>query len=116
MNTRIKTTDYSLTPQVESYLQERLASIERLVDASAHCDITLGRSGKHAQQGEVWFAEFDIEHNGRFHSKEEAESLTAAIDIAKDELVQQLRKSKRIHVRLMKKGGALMKRMMRWEK
>ena len=58
MDTRIKTTDYQLVPEVENYLEERLAMIEKLLDAkdgAARADVELGRTTGH-KSGDVYFA------------------------------------------------------------
>jgi ribosome-associated translation inhibitor RaiA len=119
MQIKTKTTDYEMTAEVETYLAEKLAAAQKLVkdDPYALCDVTIGRASAHSKHGEVWFAEFDfVPTTGeRMHTYARAETINAAIDKAKDELLQQLRRNKKFHVKMLRKGGAAIKKMMRWE-
>ena len=117
MDIRIKTTDYELTAETSAYLDERLAPIEKAVekDEAARCEVELGRHTGHSKQSEDhWFAELNVITKGnRFRSTAHAASINAAIDEVKDEILHTLRKEKRLHHRLWRKGGALIKNALR---
>lgn len=119
MEIKTKTTDYEMTVEVQSYLEEKLSATERFLagDAGARCEVTLGRAASSSKHGDVWFVECNVVQTGvdRIHAYARAETITAAIDKAKDELLQQLRKEKKLHIRMFRKGGAAIKKMMRWE-
>jgi ribosomal subunit interface protein len=121
MNVRIKTTDYQMTPEVASYLNERLRGIEKFLDAeimeSARCEVEIGRAAGRPRHGaNIWFAEIQVVYPGepRFiRATNNSESINGAIDDAKDEVMRQLRREKKLHIRFMRKTGAAMKRMLR---
>ncbi|HWO07019.1 MAG TPA: HPF/RaiA family ribosome-associated protein [Candidatus Paceibacterota bacterium] len=116
MNVQIKTTDYELTPQLSSYLDEKIEALEKLIsDDAARCEIEIGRAAGHPQQGRIWKAEIVITHFGERHRAfAQEESVNAAIDIAKDEMQQLLRKSKGRQMTLARRMGARLKRWARW--
>lgn len=119
MEIKTKTTDYEFTPDVERYLGEKLGAVQKLLsgDNEARCEVTLGRAVSSAKHGEVWFVDCSVipTTGDRVHAYARAETITAAIDKAKDEVLQQLRKGKNLHIRMLRKGGAAIKKMMRWE-
>lgn len=120
MEKRIKVTDYEITPDVSEYLETRLKAVEKLVgDVEAvRCQVELGRSAKHAKQGEdQWFTELDVTAKGnQWHATAAAASIKASIDLAKDELVHQIRREKQLHRRVIRKGGQAIKSMLRFGK
>lgn len=117
METRTKLTDYQITPEVQSYLDERLAVIEKLADerdAAARADVELGRDTGH-KSGDVYFAEINIHAGGDIvRSSARGESVNAAIDEAKDEILKQIRTRKQLHRRFLRKSGDALKRFMRF--
>lgn len=115
MDIRIKTSDYEMTSEVAAYLDEKIASLERLIkDSAARCEVEIGRAVGSSQQGDVWKAEIIVHQFGeRFVAIAKEESIKAAIDIAKDEILQQLRKGKEKNSSLAKRMGARLKRWAR---
>ncbi|MFA7309691.1 MAG: HPF/RaiA family ribosome-associated protein [Candidatus Paceibacterota bacterium] len=118
MDIRIKTTDYQPTPEVSQYLNERLASIEKLLDTDAklaRCEVEIGRDAGRPRHGaNIWFAEINVKHPGGtlFRVTNNSESINGAIDDAKEEIAQQIRREKKVHIRMWRKGGALAKRLL----
>ena len=116
METRTKLTDYQMVPEAQAYLDERLGMIERLVDgrdAPARADVELGRATAH-KSGDVYFADIKIHAGGDILvASAQGASVNAAIDEAKDEIMNQLRKRKQVHRRLIRRGGSAIKRLMR---
>jgi ribosome-associated translation inhibitor RaiA len=115
MDVRQKTTDYDLEPAVSAYLDEKLAAIEKTVtDDAARCEVDIGRAAGHPQQGRIWKAEIILTHFGeRLTALAQEESPKAAIDIAKDEIVTLLRKTRDRHVTLTRRVGARLKKFAR---
>jgi len=116
MQINIKMTQYQITPQVREYLDKRLAAIEKFLDESdgvAICDVELEHA--HAQQhGRVYRAEINLNVHGEFFRVEDwGESMNAAIDAVHDEILRRLRKGKTRHQNIVRRGGAMLKRMMR---
>lgn len=120
METRIKTTDYTITADISKYLFTRLAPIEKMLAdlEPVRCESALGKSGKHPKHGaDQWFAELDIKaKRERYHASAKAETLKAAIDMVKDELTAQVRKAKDVRRDAIKKGGKQIKEAIRSNK
>jgi ribosome-associated translation inhibitor RaiA len=120
MDIRIKATNFGIKESVSSYLDERIATIARHLgeDAEkARLEVEIGREAGHSQHGENWFAEFQVRVPGGNYARVvgEAETVQAAIDQAKDEMLRKLRTTKREHAGFLRKSGAALKRMLRME-
>lgn len=119
MDIRIKTTDYEMTPEVSSYLHERIAAVEKMLGGEAglaRCEVEIARAAGNQHHAEhMWKAEFNLSYPGgpRLRATNHAQSVNAAIDDAKEELARQLRTEKQTHRRLIRKTGAAIKRWMR---
>ena len=117
MESRIKTTDYQMVPEVENYIEERLSMIEKLIDArdsAVRVEVEIGRETGH-KSGDVYFAEVNLIVDGStMRATAKAVSINAAIDEVKDDIVSQLRKHKQFHRRILRKGGAAFKRFVRF--
>ena len=120
MDVRIKATDYELTPEVSAYLDERIAAIEKLLasDAAlARCEVEMGRAAGGQRHGDyLYFAEINLTYPGgeTVHATNNAENVNTAIDDVKAEIIRQLRKQKTSHMQILRKGGAMLKSMMRF--
>lgn len=120
MDIRVKATGYEMTPDAARYLDEKISAVEKLLGedaALARCEVEVGRDAGNQRHGEhVWFAEFNVSYPGgesiRVSNRES--TVNAAIDMAKDEAVRQLRKSRRSHTRFLRKSGAAIKNLIRW--
>ena len=64
----------------------------------------------------IFFAEMHVMCPGgaNVYARNNAENINAAIDDVKEEVERQLRREKKLHIRLYRKGGALAKRMLRF--
>src|SRR3989344_4190170 len=120
MDIRIKAKDYELTQETSRYLEHRAASLEKLMgeDADvARLEIELGRDAGRPRHGaNIWFAEMIVIMPGRkrVYSRNNSERVNGAIDDVKEEIERQLRSEKKLHMRMYRKGGALLKRLMRF--
>jgi ribosomal subunit interface protein len=122
MEIRIRTTDYHMTQEVAAYLNERLRSLEKFLDAeimeSARCEVEIGRAAGRPRHGaNIYFAEIQVIYPGeeRFiRATNNSESINGAIDDAKDEVLRQLRREKKLHIRVARRAGAFAKGMMRF--
>ncbi len=120
MDTRIKTTGYEMTPETSEYLASRLAHVEKLLgdDAlTARCEVELGRDAGGQRHGEyVWFAEMQIIAPGsyRIRATNHSASINGAIDDVKEEVERQLKRERKLHIRIARTGGAFAKRLMRF--
>ncbi|MEK7107351.1 MAG: HPF/RaiA family ribosome-associated protein [Patescibacteria group bacterium] len=122
MNLRIKATNYELTPEVEKYLDERLKSLEKFIGADldvVRCEVELGRDAGRPRHGaNIWFAEIAIIIPGRdrVYARNNSESVNGAIDDVKEEIERKLLKERKLHRRIYRRGGAMLKNLMRFGK
>jgi len=120
MDVRIKATDYQMAPQTEAYLNQRIASLGKLLtgfEDVARVEVELGRDAGRPRHGKnIWFAEIQVivPGVGRVYARNNSESVNGAIDDVKEEVERQLRRERKLHIRLLRKGGALAKRLLRF--
>ena len=120
MDIRVKATNFGIKESISSYLDERIATIQRHLGAEAdkaRLEVEIGRDAGHSQRGENWFAELQLRVPGGSYARvvAEGETVQAAIDEAKDEMLRKLRTSKREHAGFLRKSGAALKRMLRMD-
>ena len=117
MDTRIKTNDYTLTPEAQAHLDERIAAIEKSLNGSAaeaRLEVEVGRA-QNSKHGDVWSAEMNLILEGKsLRADVKAETVNAAIDGAKDEIVRQFRKQRQFHRRMLRRGGSIIKGLTRF--
>lgn len=120
MDIRIKATDYHVTPDVQEYLDQKIESIKKFlkdVEDVARVEVELGRDAGGQQHGKnMWFAEIQVLVPGRdrVYARNNSESVPGAIDDVKDEVERQLRRGQQMHRRVLRKSGAMLKRLMRF--
>ena len=120
MDVRIRATDFELSSETSSYLDQKLASLEKLLGTDAglaRCEVEIRRSGGAQRHGEyLWLAEIQIIYPGgrRLVARNQESTVKAAIDKAQDEAMMQLRKERRLHSRVLRRTGAAVKRWMRF--
>ena len=120
MDIRIKATNYEITEDTRAYLDERLASLEKLLgeDATlARCEVELGRDAGRPRHGaNMWFAEIRVLSPGGtpVNARNNAPSVNAAIDDVKEEVERQRGREKKLHIRVLRKTGAAIKNWMRF--
>ncbi len=99
MKITIKTTNVELTPAIQSYVETKVGSVERLLtpESAAQIDanVEVGKPSQHHHSGPIFTAEVNF-HMGGILMRASAEDadLYAAIDKIKDELHMQIVKFK----------------------
>lgn len=112
-----KFTDTESDDTLRAYTETKVASFEKLLskkDADAAvCMIEFRRSTKH-QTGDVCTAEVTLEADGKIYrvSKDEP-TFEKAIDKVKDDIIESLRSGKERSESLAKRGGRMLKKMLR---
>ena len=120
MDIRVKATDYELTPAVQGYLEQRISSLEKYLSEDAdvaRIEVELGRDAGRPRHGKnIWFAEISVIVPGHdlVYARNNSESVNGAIDDVKEEIERQLRRARKIHIRFLRHGGRLLKRLMRF--
>lgn len=112
----IKATNYELTDFIKDHLQKKLSLLEKVIpnDASVTCESELEKLSAH-QTGRVFRAEVNMLIDGKLYRAEATEeNMEDAIDIAKDELKREIRRSIDKRQSLMRRGGKKLKDMLRF--
>lgn len=106
-----------MTPDIEEYLTSRVTSVEKFLQirsdeiALAECEID---RSTHHKKGEVFRVEMNLSIKGKLYRSEETNiDVRAAIDIAKDQLEKQIRRSKTKRFELFEKGARAIKNILR---
>lgn len=116
MNVRIKAKDYELSSATKRYLDIRIAALEKLLGSDAavsRIEVEVGKAAGRPRHGDhLYFAEFLIRAPRRrpVRAVNNEASVNAAIDLAKEEAMRQLRKQKAVKTTNAKKDGARIKR------
>mgnify|MGYP003394328882 CR=1 FL=1 len=119
MEIRTRTNDYEMMSEVELYLESRLTHLEKILGSDAdlaRCEVVLGRDAGRPRHGaHVWFAELQVTYPGSpvLRASNRSESINGAIDDAKAELERQLTRERKLHIQLIRKGGAAIKSLIR---
>lgn len=113
MQVDIKTHHLELTQQIEAYLNEKLEDVERLIDApseAVYARVQLGKKDEQHQSGKIYTAKVNLNIAGAdYRATAREESIEAAIDEIKDELMKKLRREKDKQQSLVKRGGRAVK-------
>lgn len=117
MQLRLKATNITATPATKSYLEKRLATLQKYWKGdpdTVMLDVELAQTTKHHQQGPIFMCEITVTMPQRqLRAVAHEADLYAAIDTVKDELRRQLVESKDKQETLYRRGSAMMKRLMR---
>lgn len=117
MRHTLQATNMRLTDPIRSYVEGKLAAIERIVDprdTSVHADLEVGKTTKHHQHGSIFRAEINLHLAGsNLRAVAEEEDLYAAIDAMKDDIVRQLHKVKTKRTDVARRGARSAKRRTR---
>ncbi|MEX0931319.1 MAG: HPF/RaiA family ribosome-associated protein [Candidatus Paceibacterota bacterium] len=117
MPTNIKTTQIDLTPELTDIITNKVLAFDKLVDLddpSLTLDIEVGKTNNHHQSGDIYRAEFNIFYKGKtYRAESEKEDMQSAIDDAKEIMMRELRVGKNKKITMVRKGGAMIKNMLR---
>jgi len=113
----LKGTGMELTGAIKIYADEKVVMLEKFIDpedTSVRADIELEKTTGHHKSGDVFRAEINLHLAGdNLRAEYTGEDLYAAIDGAKDAMARELRSRKNKHKTLEKKGGGMIKRLLR---
>ena len=122
MHVTIKTTGIEITPAIEAYVRDKFQAVERVVGEDpqkgriATISVEVGKTSEHHKHGDIFRAEATVSIGGETYRTEESmEDLYAAIDVAKDEMLDVLSRRKDKKVNLFRRGARAIKRILRRE-
>ncbi len=116
MEIKIKTTNFSLTPAIQIYLEDKLNSLGKILpyNESVSADVELGKTSRHHQKGDIFKAEVNLLVPGRLiRAVAEEWDLRVAIDAVKDDLQRKIKINKEKNFSLYKKGARILKKLLR---
>ncbi len=114
INYNIKGTGLSVTDELRAYVEKKLGGAEKFLvgDSTAHTDVELEHSP--LRDGGKYRAEFTLSSGGTVYRAEEwGSTMHEAIDLAAERLTGELRKNKKKHLVLVRRGGAVIKDVIR---
>jgi putative sigma-54 modulation protein len=116
MSINIKATNIDLTGAISDYVNKRVASLGKFTSGNEEmaCYVEVGKTTNHHKQGEVYFAEFNIDINGdKFYANAEKEDLYAAIDAVREDIYRTITSQKDRRQTLFKRGASSVKKMIK---
>lgn len=114
INHNIKGTNVTITPELRGYVEKKLGAAEKFLsgDTTAHADVELEYS--QLRNGGKYRSEFNLSARGGLYRAEEwGSSLHEAIDLTVGALINELRRTKKKHLHLVRRGAGVIKDMMR---
>lgn len=114
INISVKATNIELTPAMRSYAEEKIGMLEKLIDerdGDVRADVELERITAH-QSGEIFRAEVNF-HTSHMSLRAEStqEDMYAAIDLVKDDVMRELRRTKNKNETMVRRGGRMFKQL-----
>ncbi len=117
MNINVKASQITLDPPLSAYLDKRLGALRKLVtadDGEVQAYVELAKTTNHHRAGDVFRAEINFKSLGKsFFAQGESQSIKSAIDLMRDEVLEEVRSWKGKRESLLKRGGAKVKAMFR---
>ena len=119
MKIKITASNMEMTSAIESYIDEKIASIEKFAIPHAEeelfVEIEVGKTTNHHQHGDVFRAEANVRVRGKhFRATSEKSDLYAAIDDVKDSLTRELNSYKGKERALVRRGAGMIKNLLRF--
>ena len=118
MQLHFKATNYELTLAIQEFAQKKLSAIEKFLGkegkSEARVYVELGKVTGAQAHGRIWRAELNFDQGGKqLRAEATEESLEDAIDRAIEDLAHGLRSHKTKAETLGKRGGRMLKSMLR---
>lgn len=117
MQIHFKGTNYELPANISALAKRKVDGLTKYLGKdkeNARAYVDLGKETEAHQNGNIWRADinFDVDGN-RFYAKAVEDSIEKAIDVAVRELGSELRTARKRQQSLVKKGGSIIKSLMR---
>lgn len=116
MRINTKATNITFTPSISEYIEKKVNMLGKFFRGGEDVlvNVEVGKVSKHHKSGDVFRAEIRAIVDGQnYYAVSETGDLYAAIDMVKDEIVQELTSSRKKALRLFRKGGAKIKKLLR---
>ncbi|HCY17928.1 MAG: hypothetical protein UR62_C0022G0010 [Candidatus Nomurabacteria bacterium GW2011_GWF2_35_12] len=120
MKINLQGKNFELTETIKDYILKRVTNLEKLLSTietrggEIMVNFEVGKSTKHHKSGIVFHSDCLININGKkFYSSSDKEDLYQTIDEIKENLFNEIKKSKDRRQTLFKRGAASIKKMMK---
>lgn len=116
MKINTKATNISLTPSISEYVEKKINMLEKFFAGSDEVlvSVEVGKVTRHHKSGDIFRAEIQIVDGGEvYYAAAETEDLYSSIDEVKDEVISSMTSKKKKAVRLVRKGGAQIKNLLK---
>ena len=116
----IKATNFQLTPELENYVDSKLSHVQKFLNLQGDQEVIAyveieKVAGAHHRQGNIFRAEINLNFRGTtFRASETREEFFVAIDEVVQELIRQIRKTKERRIDLVRRGGKMLKKLLRF--
>lgn len=117
-NIIFKHTNVSSDAKLEALVQEKYTALNKYLPAESDvtCEVEFERIPSH-QSGKIYRVETNLRVSGTLYRAEAtAESFEAAIDVVRRELETEMDKANKKRTSLVKRGGRIIKEMLRFGK
>ncbi|MEK9185323.1 MAG: ribosome-associated translation inhibitor RaiA [Patescibacteria group bacterium] len=109
MHIVIKTTNFSLTPAIDSHIRNSLGMLKKIVQSfgdEIETRVEVGRTSFHHKKGDVFFAEVNLMlGKSKLRSCVESTDVYSAIDMVKDELKNEILRFKGKKETMFRRGA-----------
>lgn len=114
MKYNVKATDFPITPAISEYLDKKISHLDKFVNPnledSIMCYVEIGKTTGHHKTGDLFKAEFTVHIGGKvFRASTEKEDLYSAIDVAIEEMGEELKSFKNKKKSLIRRGASKIK-------
>lgn len=117
MQIHFKGSNYDLPAPVTGFARRKVEGLQKYLGKrkeNARAYVDLGKETDAHQNGRIWRADINLDVDGnRFYAKAVEESIEKAIDQAVSDLASELHTARKREQSLMKKGGGVIKSLMR---
>jgi len=114
--THIKGTGLEITDQLKMLVVQKFSALEKFIgdESDVMCNIELEKTVP-KQNGDIFRAEANLKFKGKMYRAEATtDQIEKSIDEVRDELQAELRKASDKSKTMLKRGGAMIKNMMRF--
>ena len=118
MKHNIKTKEIFLTPAISDYVEKKLAHLDKFISPvdleKTICYVEIGKTTNHHKKGDYFLAELTVHIGGKsLRAEIEKDDLYAAMDMAVDEMANELKRYEKRKSGLVKRGGAKIKALIK---
>ncbi len=117
--TNIQAKNMELTGDIRTLVNDKISHFEKFLPVADSeevlVDVEVGKTTEHHSHGKIFRAEFNLSYKGQFRRAESTqEDLRAAIEIASDDMVRQIRRNKERTIDRIRKGASKLKGWLRF--